>query len=260
MNVQSRHAAELACSSGTSVRGRRGVQIMDIAILVVDATKGIQPQTAECLILAELLSSCIIVALNKTDLFPADARAKQTRRVGKAVLGTLRLTRFAGSEIVPVAAKPEPVGMAELREALLAALPRTQLRREAGEPLLFMADHCFPVKGHGTVLSGARSLHLQRPPCESQQPRCDAHAAHAHDCSATACLAPVCAHAGVRLCAPRGAAGAPVPDGCGAAVATGNMIASCRHGAARRHKSGRQSRAAQPAAELQGEEHAELQA
>lgn len=130
-----------------------GAQIMDITILVVDATKGIQPQTAECIILGELLSTSTIVALNKIDLFPEDKRAKQTRKAGRAVLEALRLTRFADSELVPVSAKPPAQGVDALRDALVRNLPR--LSRSLDAPLLFMGDHCFHVKGHGTVLAGA---------------------------------------------------------------------------------------------------------
>ena len=129
-----------------------GAQIMDVTILVVDATKGVQPQTAECIILAELLSSCSVVALNKIDLFPEDKRMKHARKAGRAVLDALKLTRFANSELVPVSPKPEPTGMEDLKAALLRNLP--QLKRDTAEPFLFMADHCFTVKGHGAVLSG----------------------------------------------------------------------------------------------------------
>lgn len=45
-----------------------GAQIIDIMFLVVDATKGIQAQTAECIIIAELFMKKIIVVLNKVDL------------------------------------------------------------------------------------------------------------------------------------------------------------------------------------------------
>lgn len=131
-----------------------GAQIMDITLLVVDATKGIQPQTAECIILGELLSTSTVVALNKTDLFPEDRRMKQTRKAGRAVLEALRLTRFADSELVPVSAKPPGQGIQALRDALVQNLPHFVRRPEA--PFLFMGDHCFHVKGHGTVIAGAK--------------------------------------------------------------------------------------------------------
>lgn len=42
-----------------------GAQIMDMMILVVDVTKGIQTQTAECIVLGEITTSHLVVVLNK---------------------------------------------------------------------------------------------------------------------------------------------------------------------------------------------------
>lgn len=212
-----------------------GAQIIDMMLLVVDASKGIQAQTAECIIVGELLSQCAVVALNKTDLFPPESRQKLSRRAGRNVVNALKLTRFAAAEIVPVAAKVSPttalpadggpavntgsepaargnasasgtetaqnaqrgavhgvgtgmdgasspadvgvaadaaavvgaadghtpplgIGIEELKAAVVRAVP--QLHRDTEKPLLFMADHCFAVKGHGTVLSGAFDMAL----------------------------------------------------------------------------------------------------
>jgi selenocysteine-specific elongation factor len=53
-----------------------GASIIDLMLLVVDAQKLIQTQTAECIVLGELLMDKLIVALNKVDLFPTGERAK----------------------------------------------------------------------------------------------------------------------------------------------------------------------------------------
>jgi selenocysteine-specific elongation factor len=45
-----------------------GAQIIDIMFLVIDLAKGIQAQTAECIIIAELYTKKMIVVLNKVDL------------------------------------------------------------------------------------------------------------------------------------------------------------------------------------------------
>ena len=42
-----------------------GAQIIDLMVLVVDVTKGIQTQTAECLVVGEILTQHLVVALNK---------------------------------------------------------------------------------------------------------------------------------------------------------------------------------------------------
>lgn len=44
-----------------------GAQIIDLMFLIIDITKGIQAQTAECIIIAELYMKKIIVILNKVD-------------------------------------------------------------------------------------------------------------------------------------------------------------------------------------------------
>ena len=51
-----------------------GAQIIDMVLLVVDAFKGWQAQTTECLVLAELTSPHLVVALNKIDMFPENER------------------------------------------------------------------------------------------------------------------------------------------------------------------------------------------
>jgi len=45
-----------------------GAQIIDLMFLIIDITKGIQAQTAECIIIAELFMKKIIVILNKIDM------------------------------------------------------------------------------------------------------------------------------------------------------------------------------------------------
>lgn len=44
-----------------------GAQIIDLMFLVVDINKGIQTQTAECIIVAEMFIGKLIVVLNKVD-------------------------------------------------------------------------------------------------------------------------------------------------------------------------------------------------
>lgn len=53
-----------------------GASIIDLMLLIVDATKLIQTQTAECIVLGEILMDKLIVAMNKVDLFPAETRAQ----------------------------------------------------------------------------------------------------------------------------------------------------------------------------------------
>ena len=58
-----------------------GAQIIDLMILVIDVTKGIQTQTAECLVIGEITCSKMIVVLNKLDLVPVENREKAVEKV-----------------------------------------------------------------------------------------------------------------------------------------------------------------------------------
>uniref|UniRef100_A0A8C2PTZ9 Eukaryotic elongation factor, selenocysteine-tRNA-specific n=1 Tax=Cyprinus carpio TaxID=7962 RepID=A0A8C2PTZ9_CYPCA len=111
-------------------------QIIDLRMLVVDVVKGMQTQTAECLLIGQLTCSHTIVILNKTDLLPS-------------------------CPIIAVAAKPggpefpetdEPQGITGLIDLLKAQafFPH----RDPSGSLLMAVDHCFSIRGQGTVITG----------------------------------------------------------------------------------------------------------
>ncbi|GAB4820811.1 hypothetical protein N2152v2_007857 [Parachlorella kessleri] len=83
-----------------------GAQIIDMMILVVDITKGIQPQTAECIVIGEITAKDLVVVLNKTDLISEAKREKAIVKAKKLVAQTLAATAFAGCPVVAVAARP----------------------------------------------------------------------------------------------------------------------------------------------------------
>lgn len=58
-----------------------GAQIIDMMMLVVDIVKGIQTQTAECLIIGEILCNKMIVVLNKIDLIEEKKRPATIEKV-----------------------------------------------------------------------------------------------------------------------------------------------------------------------------------
>ncbi len=61
-----------------------GAQIIDLMILVVDVTKGMQTQTAECLVIGEIVCpERLIIALNKVDQLPEDKRDQVIEKVGR---------------------------------------------------------------------------------------------------------------------------------------------------------------------------------
>ena len=98
-----------------------GAQIIDLMLLVVDVQRGLQTQvsnlkftmkvnkkmnveTAECLILAELLIDNLIVVFNKIDLLPEKSRASGIEKAKKKLAKTLAKTKFRDSPMVAVCA------------------------------------------------------------------------------------------------------------------------------------------------------------
>lgn len=134
-----------------------GAQIIDLMMLVVDVTKGMQTQTAECLVLGEITCPHMIVVLNKTDLLPEDKREASIQKMEKKILKTLEKTRFKDSVVVPVSAHPssddsKPIGLSNLIEKMKSHTYVPE-RSDKG-PFVFAVDHCFAIKGQGTVMTG----------------------------------------------------------------------------------------------------------
>ena len=50
-------------------------------VLVVDVTKGIQTQTAECLVIGEITCDTMLVVINKVDLLPKEKREAAVEKV-----------------------------------------------------------------------------------------------------------------------------------------------------------------------------------
>ncbi|KAM5148547.1 selenocysteine-specific elongation factor [Mantella aurantiaca] len=138
-----------------------GAQIIDLMMLVIDVTKGMQTQSAECLVIGQIACSKMVVVLNKVDLLPENKRQTAIERMTKKMQKTLESTKFHGSPVISVAAKPggpespesaTAQGISELTELLKsqAYLPR----RDPSGPFLMAADHCFSIRGQGTVMTG----------------------------------------------------------------------------------------------------------
>lgn len=135
-----------------------GAQIIDMMLLVVDATKGFQTQTAECLVVGEISpTKDMVVVLNKTDLLPPQSRDAQIEKLSKRVRATMKGTKFSESKIVSTAVGQgqAPQGVDALIESLMGYVKGIQRPSQGRNlPLLFAVDHCFPIKGQGTVLTG----------------------------------------------------------------------------------------------------------
>lgn len=134
-----------------------GAQIIDLCILVVDVNKGIQTQTAECLVVAEILANQLVIVLNKVDMIPADKRDKVLKGVIKKLRVTFSQSKFgADLPFACVAANPQDgspsIGLTDLVEVLKSKLVIP--KRDPTGPFMFSFDHAFPIKGQGTVLTG----------------------------------------------------------------------------------------------------------
>uniref|UniRef100_A0A8C8RVC1 Selenocysteine-specific elongation factor n=1 Tax=Pelusios castaneus TaxID=367368 RepID=A0A8C8RVC1_9SAUR len=138
-----------------------GAQIIDLMMLVIDVTKGMQTQSAECLVIGQIACEKMVAVLNKIDLLPEGKRQVAIEKMTKKMQKTLENTKFHGCPIVAVAAKPggpdapetvNPLGVSELIEVLKsqAYLPT----RDPKGPFLMAIDHCFSIKGQGTVMTG----------------------------------------------------------------------------------------------------------
>ncbi|XP_032005761.1 selenocysteine-specific elongation factor isoform X1 [Hylobates moloch] len=138
-----------------------GAQIIDLMMLVIDVTKGMQTQSAECLVIGQIACQKLVVVLNKTDLLAEGKRQAAIDKMTKKMQKTLENTKFRGAPIIPVAAKPggpeapeteAPQGIPELIELLTSQISIPA--RDPSGPFLMSVDHCFSIKGQGTVMTG----------------------------------------------------------------------------------------------------------
>jgi selenocysteine-specific elongation factor len=141
-----------------------GSSIIDIVFMVIDATKGIQTQTAEGFVLAEMTTDTVVILLNKVDLLPVESREASIKTISTKLRKALEKTRIASKlEIIPFSARPgggvgvgtneNAIGVEQVRSWLLRSAPRP-IRTKVNAPFLFAVDHCFPIKGKGTVATG----------------------------------------------------------------------------------------------------------
>eukprot|EP01134_Creolimax_fragrantissima_P005262 CFRG5262T1 len=131
-----------------------GAQIIDVMLLVVDINKGIQAQTAECIVVGEITCSRMVVVLNKIDMIPIEKRQQKVAKMTAGLMKALQSTRFKNVSVISAAAVPggDSLGLDDLIEALESSL--IALKRPKSDSFLFSIDHCFGIKGQGTVMTG----------------------------------------------------------------------------------------------------------
>lgn len=140
-----------------------GASIIDYMILVIDASKGIQAQTSECIVLGELLMSKICIVVNKIDLVEAENEEKRQEKLNKIkenLSKAFSKTKFKEVKIVFVCANPKEgekvdQGLDHLLTEILQDIDIPNRGKDnKKDDFLCSVDHCFPIKGHGTVMTG----------------------------------------------------------------------------------------------------------
>eukprot|EP01017_Pseudomicrothorax_dubius_P011967 TRINITY_DN14646_c0_g1_i2.p1 TRINITY_DN14646_c0_g1~~TRINITY_DN14646_c0_g1_i2.p1 ORF type:complete len:161 (-),score=39.33 TRINITY_DN14646_c0_g1_i2:33-515(-) len=124
--------------------------------LVIDVIKGVQTQTAECLVIGELLIPKMIVVLNKIDQLPEEDRPKVLASKVDALRKVFARSKFgAGVPIVPISAgtATSPSQNVDILIQTVLSQINVPQRNDKG-PFFFMIDHCFPLKGQGSVVTG----------------------------------------------------------------------------------------------------------
>ena len=147
-----------------------GAQIIDLMLLVIDITKGIQTQTAECLIIGEITCDQMLVVLNKIDLVEESQRQSTIDKVRtspmrsasynsallvlqmvKRLRKTFETTKFPQVQIVACSA----ASSLNLNELISTIQSHVFVpKRSPDGPFLFSVDHCFSIRGQGTVMTG----------------------------------------------------------------------------------------------------------
>ena len=177
-----------------------GAQIIDMVLLVIDANKGIQTQTAECLVIAEMTTRNLVIVLNKIDMIPENERATKLKQVKDKIRAALTKTKFVDAPMVAISAcvggekvaaimkgdetsssnnhhnhhdsnsgkndgnhntnrqdshyMPETMNIQGLLDLLNSKIQPPNRDQIINSKFHFAIDHCFPIKGQGTVMTG----------------------------------------------------------------------------------------------------------
>ncbi|MEI6221681.1 MAG: translation initiation factor IF-2 [bacterium] len=137
----------------------RGAQVTDIAILVVAADDGVQPQTLEALNHARAANVPIIIAINKMDKPEADPDRVKRELADHNLL----VEEWGGNTVVvPISAKKK-TGLEELLEMILLVADLQELKAPLDIPAFGTIVESHLDKGKGpvaTVLVQGGTLHV----------------------------------------------------------------------------------------------------
>ena len=128
-----------------------GAQIIDLMFLVVDINKGIQTQTVECIGIGELFIEKMIVVVNKVDSLE-NSEEVLPKKI-EALRKIFSKTKYGGDiHIVPFSTKEPQKYSQQLIETLQDSIVIPQRKAEGN--FMMLIDHCFPIKGKGSVVTG----------------------------------------------------------------------------------------------------------
>jgi len=132
-----------------------GSQIIDISLLVVDVTKGLQLQTLECIMISEIFAPRILVVLNKIDQIPPKERESAVTIMEHKIRRTLSKIKLDMLDFITFSTKESMDFYCHQLKSHLSKFvdcsPKTDV---IAHSLLVVTDHCFAVKGSGSVLTG----------------------------------------------------------------------------------------------------------
>ena len=125
-------------------------EIIDLALLVVDAKEGPKTQTGEHLLILDYFNIPTIVVINKIDI-ASQEEVERTEKFMRAILNSTENLR--DSRIVKISAK-EGIGIEELKDTIREMLENMEIVRNTEDFFKMPIDHAFPIKGIGTVVTG----------------------------------------------------------------------------------------------------------
>ncbi|MBP2144401.1 selenocysteine-specific elongation factor [Methanococcus voltae] len=128
--------------------------IIDIALIVVDAKEGPKTQTGEHLLILDNFKIPTIVVITKIDNANNDEIA-QTKLFMNSILNSTQ--NLKNSEILEISAKSN-IGIDNLKNSIMENLLKLEkenkLDRNTDNYFKMPLDHAFPIKGAGTVVTG----------------------------------------------------------------------------------------------------------
>ncbi|HIP17323.1 MAG TPA: selenocysteine-specific translation elongation factor [Methanothermococcus okinawensis] len=124
--------------------------IIDLAILVVDAKEGPKTQTGEHLLILDNFKIPTIAVLSKIDI-ASEEDIKKTETFVRAILNSTE--HLKNSKILKISTK-ENIGIEDLKNTIKETLNNMDIVRNTEDYLKMPIDHGFPIKGIGTVVTG----------------------------------------------------------------------------------------------------------